>query len=168
MVRDQNPELLRRAEALFDKLVPAKDNCETLEGEFIRAFNRIMYRLYNDGDYWFTDYGCTTVGPVVAFLKEYSSPTGKAILPEKVLDELVLSDGKFGDDYVDHIEAAGLIIVEYVEAKGENLTPNTEGIDMFNFESEYDDEEEDDDDYEDYDDEDDYDDYDDDYDDDDY
>lgn len=60
--------LEKRNTALFEKLVPATGTCDTLEGELLRAVNRIVYRYYNDGDYWYKGYGCETAGPAAAFL----------------------------------------------------------------------------------------------------
>jgi len=54
-----------RFNALADDLVPASDNCETLEGEFLRAASRIHYDLFNNG------WGCNNWSGAVVFLKTY-------------------------------------------------------------------------------------------------
>ena len=41
-------ELEDRNEPLYDKLVPGQGDAETVEGEMLRAINRIIYRYYND------------------------------------------------------------------------------------------------------------------------
>ena len=52
-----NEKLETRSDVLFGKLVPGSGNAGTMEGEMLRAINKIVYRKYNDGDYFFTGYG---------------------------------------------------------------------------------------------------------------
>ncbi|CAE7314011.1 unnamed protein product, partial [Symbiodinium microadriaticum] len=61
-------ELEDRLGVLSDKLMPMQGPAETFEGELVRAINKILYRFYNDGDYWHCGYGCETAGPAAAFL----------------------------------------------------------------------------------------------------
>jgi hypothetical protein len=67
-------ELEKRNNVLFNRLVPNQGQCDTLEGETLRAINRIIYRYYNDGDYWFDGYGVETAGPAESFLRQYGEP----------------------------------------------------------------------------------------------
>ena len=53
---------------LYEKLVPGQGNADTIEGEMLRAINRIIYRYYNDGDEYYTGYGTETAGPAHSFL----------------------------------------------------------------------------------------------------
>ena len=64
-------ELENRNHKLFNKLVPFEGMAETLEGECLRAITRIIYRHYNDGDYWHCSYGCETAGRAVEFLCKF-------------------------------------------------------------------------------------------------
>jgi len=48
------PEWEKRNNILFDKLVANSGASETVEGEILRAVNRIIYRWGNDGDYFWT------------------------------------------------------------------------------------------------------------------
>ena len=57
-------KLEKRNQVLFDKLVPGSGAAETVEGELMRAINRLVYRWYNDGDYFYKGYGAETAGPV--------------------------------------------------------------------------------------------------------
>lgn len=55
-------------EDLFEPLVPSNGEADTVMGEIVRAYNRIAYRLSNDGDVWFFGYGIETCAPSVKFL----------------------------------------------------------------------------------------------------
>ena len=46
-------ELEDRNEPLYAKLVPGQGDAETLEGEILRAINRIIYRWFNSGDKYY-------------------------------------------------------------------------------------------------------------------
>ena len=61
-------ETEKRISVLFDKLVPGSGNADTVEGEIIRAINRIIYRWGNDGDHFARGYGAETAGPAHSFL----------------------------------------------------------------------------------------------------
>jgi len=52
----------------FDQFVPPQGKAETWEGEIIRAYNRLVYRYYNDGDYFNEGYGVETCGHCYLFL----------------------------------------------------------------------------------------------------
>ena len=151
------PEWEKRNNLLFDKLVANSGASETVEGEILRAVNRIIYRWGNDGDYFWTGYGAETVGPAMAYLiTSFGMP-----------DEL---QRKFRAWEKDHngikynqkdLEDLLAIALEYIEAIPEDkYDTNTE--DIFdreftdyaeeNYEDDYD--EDDDDFYYDYDDDD--------------
>ena len=154
-------QLEKRSDILFKQLVPSSGAAETVEGELIRAINRLIYRFYNDGDFFYKGYGAETAGPAHSFLvnsnqipfdlqSTLTSTFNKAIdAPEDGYERLI----KFAlEKILDHVEATP--IDEYTPLKKE----------MFDFESEFEDdpygEEEDDyyDEYEDdeYEDEEDY------------
>ena len=134
-------ELEKRSDVLFKQLVPSSGAAETVEGELIRAINRLIYRFYNDGDYFYKGYGAETAGPAHSFLvnsnqipfdlqSTLTSTFNKAIdAPEEGYERLI----KFAlEKILDHVEATP--IDEYTPLKKE----------MFDFESEFEDEEEDD------------------------
>ena len=58
---------------LFDQLVPESGKCETVAGEMIRAFNRIGYRFFNDGDLLNIGYGIETVNPAARYLLSFKN-----------------------------------------------------------------------------------------------
>ena len=108
--------LEKRNAALYAKLVPNYDHADTLEGETLRAINRVIYRFYNDGDVWFDGYGCETVGPAVTFLRLYA--------PIDLRSDIDASDGADNEEY----EKALAIVLEKILAHVEAQTaykPNT-------------------------------------------
>ena len=141
-----NKKLETRNENLYDKLVPGMGNAKTVEGEMLRAINRIAYRYYNDGDEYHTGYGTETAGPAHSFLVNASHPLKSAMV--KIFGD--------GTNYEQTIKDALSTILDYIESRQGKYTPNNVG-DMFDYEPEFEDDEEDYDDYTyDYDDEDDY------------
>ena len=76
---------------LFEEFVPAEGQCENLGAELIRAMNRVGYRNWNDGDYFFTGYGLETCGPDMAFIYD------------KVDDERVEADIEKAADLVNYM-----------------------------------------------------------------
>ncbi len=134
-------ELEDRNEPLYDKLVPGQGDAETVEGEMLRAINRIVYRFYNDGDKYFEGYGTETAGPAHSFLVNANHPLKSAMI--KLFDE------PSGDNSYERMLKDVLdMILDYIESRQGKYTKNTLGG-MFDYEPEF---EEEDDDYDDYDD----------------
>ena len=142
-----NKELEKRNEPLFNKLVPGMGDAETVEGEILRAINRIAYRYYNDGDKYFEGYGTETAGPAHAFLVDANHPLKSAM--NQIFDEPI-SDR----EYETMIDDALDMILDYIESRQGKYTKNTLGS-IFDYEPHFEDEEDEEDDYDDYDDEDD-------------
>jgi len=143
-------ELEDRNEPLYDKLVPGQGDAETVEGEMLRAINRIVYRFYNDGDKYFEGYGTETAGPAHSFLVNANHPLKSAMI--KLFDE------PSGDNSYERMLKDVLdMILDHIESRQGKYTKNTLGG-MFNYEPEFEEEDEDEDDDYDYpyDDEDDY------------
>lgn len=65
-----NQMLEKKYEKLFDKYVPNSGKCESVGGEIIRAFAKLNYRWYNDGDKFYENYGVETCGSSALFLME--------------------------------------------------------------------------------------------------
>ena len=139
----------KRNGILYDKLVKGQGKSDTVEGEILRAVNRIVYRWGNDGDYFWKGYGTETVGPAISYL------VNSSMIPQVVQSKFnAWESNNEGENYgIKELEDLLAIALEYIESKDESeYSKNTE--DMFNYESEYQDEEEDDyDDYDDYDEE---------------
>ena len=138
-------ELEDRNEPLYDKLVAGMGKSETVEGEMLRAINRIAYRYYNDGDEYMRGYGTETAGPAHSFLVNANHPL-------KLLVSTLFSKGT---DYEQTIKDVLDAILDYIESRQGKYTPNNVG-DMFDYEPEFENDEFEEEDYDDYDGEDDY------------
>ncbi len=141
-------ELEDRNEPLYNELVPGQGDAETVEGEMLRAINRIIYRFYNDGDKYFQGYGTETAGPAHSFLVNANHPLKSAMV--KLFDE------PSGDNSYERMLKDVLdMILDHIESRQGKYTKNTLGG-IFDYESEFEEEEDDYDDYDDYDEDDDY------------
>jgi len=125
-------ELEDRNTVLFEKLVPDMGHCDTIEGEMIRAISQVVYRYYNDGDIWHKGYGCETCGPAVVFLLSPICPLFK---------EMRKGFKKYrrGNRYERMLIELNTKVVEYVESCGEYTASS---VDMYDFESKYEEENE--------------------------
>ena len=131
-------ELEKRNKVLYDKLVPESGAADTVEGEILRAMNRLIHRYYNDGDKFFEGYGTETAGPAHSYLVNSKSAISADL--DRIFSKIVHSNDH---DYKQGIDAALALILDYVEkheAEGYS-EPNKE--DMFDYESEFKNEEED-------------------------
>ena len=131
----------------FDKLVPSQGNAGTLNGEIVRAVNRIGYRWYNDGDKFYQEYGTETAGPAMAFLRRHNEIDPQIQDAFKKLEKAVV--GTTTDkQYEKFLEGLFKYAVRHVE-----MIPTTKSdVDLFDYDSDYEEEEENEDDYDDYDD----------------
>ena len=123
----------KRISALFDKLVPSSGNADTIEGEIIRALNRIIYRWGNDGDLFWNGYGAETVGPAMEFLTDASGIPSEMRAKFKAWE-----DDNFSKDYdKKELEDLASIALQYVEMKVRegDLTKNED--DIFNYGQKY-------------------------------
>lgn len=125
-------ELENRNENLYIKLVPTTGKCKTAEGETLRAINRIIYRRYNDGDYFHEGYGTETCGSAHAYLVDLS-PLRHELRP--IFDEAITGD------YDGALNKALAVVLDWIESQTEYLgyTPNS--TDMHDCEAHFEDEE---------------------------
>ena len=138
-------ELEDRNQPLYDELVAGSGKSDTVQGEMLRAINRIVYRWYNDGDEYHTGYGTTTAGPAHSFLVNANHP----------LKSTMKQIFKMGTNYEQTLTDALDAILDHIESKQGKYTPNNVG-DMFDYESEFEDDSYEEDDYDDYDEDEDY------------
>ena len=108
----------------------------------LRAINKIIYRHYNDGDYFFEGYGCETAGPAHAFLMSDEIPD-IVKLPIRTL--LNAAEFKYENDYDELIYGVLEIILNYIDSREGNYTESD--VDMLSYQSHWVDEEEDEDDF---------------------
>ena len=123
----------KRLSILFDKLVPGSGNSDSVEGEIIRAVNRIIYRWGNDGDHFARGYGAETAGPAMEYLTDASD------IPFEIREKFkAWENDNFSKDY-DKGELIDLaqIALQHVEmkVKEDDLTPNQD--DLFNYGDKY-------------------------------
>jgi len=143
-------DLEKRNEALYDTLVAPQGSSETIEGEILRAVNKLAYRFYNDGDKFYEGYGTETVGGVAVFLK--TSPEIPSELRSLFSETLDSMESSYNDTaYEKGLKTIVGAALDFIESKEGNYTPTQE--DMLDYESEWEEEEEDDD-YDYYDDDD--------------
>ena len=100
-------ELEDRNEPIYNKLVAGMGKSETVEGEMLRAINRIAYRYYNDGDEYMTGYGTETAGPAHSFLVNANHPLKSAMVR-------IFGDGT---NYEQTIKDALDTILDYIESR---------------------------------------------------
>jgi hypothetical protein len=128
-----NEKLETRSDVLFGKLVPGSGNAGTMEGEMLRAINKIVYRHYNDGDYFFTGYGCETAGPAHSFLIQ-GCPLSYKLKP------IFVKAITYTSDYEKVIYEVLEIILDYIDSR--NGDHEVSDVDMYDFESVFEEEEE--------------------------
>jgi hypothetical protein len=114
---------------LSNKLVPGCGKCDTLEGEIVRAANRISYRWLNDGDRPTIGYGAETAGPALYFLLKIVQDNAIVGAASKVEDAAYASELSFTQT----LEDLNIEVVKYVKQriKDDNLTENE--IDMLDY-----------------------------------
>ena len=97
--------------ALFDEFVPDSGACDNLGAELIRAIERIRYRDYNDGDFYYKGYGLETCGPCAAFIADYSNET----LEDEIIDIASKNYSDYDSDYYTRdLEQLARQIVEFL------------------------------------------------------
>ena len=138
-------ELEDRNKPLYAKLVPRSDKAETLEGEMLRAINRIIYRYFNSGDKYYEGYGTETAGPAHSFLVNARHPQRSAM--NQLFKEFV-SDAEYERILNDVLD----VILDHIESRQGKYTKNTLG-DIFDYDPEFEDMEEEEDPYDYYDEE---------------
>ena len=129
-----------RNEALYDVLVPRSGKTGTVEGEMLRAINKIVYRFYNDGDKFYEGYGAETAGPSHSYLINSNNPLRDTLA--SILDKAVHSADQSDGAYERILELALTKVLDYIESKEGNYTESE--VDMYDYDSEFEDETQDD------------------------
>ena len=65
-----------------EELVPASGKADTVAGEIVRAFDRITYRYWNDGDVVDAGYGIITVNSSFRYLYDTIPDVAKLEIPQ--------------------------------------------------------------------------------------
>ena len=127
-----------RNDVYYTALIPGLGKCDTQEGEMLRAINKIIYRYWNDGDYFFQGYGCETAGPAHSYL------VGLSILADELSPKFREIEFKYGHDYEIRLYEVLEVILDYIDSKNGSYLPNS--IDMLDSVAHFKDDEEEDDD----------------------
>ena len=128
-----NKQLEKRNNVLFDKLVQRTGKSNFIEGEMLRAINRIAYRFYNDGDVYYEGYGCETAGPAHSFLINCTEIN--SVLQDKTRKAFDKECYAHDDEiYEAGLETVLTLIIDYIEGL-ENYTETDQ--EMFDYEAEY-------------------------------
>lgn len=100
---------------LFDKLVPISGKADTVAGEMVRAFGRIHYRYYNDGDKINEGYGEETVdGSARYLISVYNSDPESEHLSENI-EKMFMNINKDDDIYEMELEDLAANLVDYLK-----------------------------------------------------
>jgi hypothetical protein len=148
-LRARNTKDGKDIEDYFNELVPPSGKAGTVNGEIVRAANRIGYRWYNDGDKFYEDYGTETAGPAMAFLVKHGEIDGQIQDAFRRIERAVVGTNS-DEEYEKFLEELFTLAVDHVIK-----IPNTKSdVDYSTkYDSDYEDEEDDDawgyDDYED-------------------
>jgi hypothetical protein len=112
---------------LFDELVSAHGSCATLDGEYLRAVNKINYDGYNNG------FGNNTSGPYNFLVQEFGMLD---VYPEFEKLKGYVNRG-YSDKLTEEIKAilSGSIdvIIAHVISKNGEYTPNISNLNMWNY-----------------------------------
>jgi hypothetical protein len=131
---DKHP-LAAIATAKYDELVPGQGNCETFQGEMIRASGRISYDWYNNG------WGCNNWSGAVQFIAQNFAKFPVQPAPEVVKDLIdslkVVAEFSHGEPmYMADSRATALVTRIHeivVQALIDNPEPIANTEDMFEY-----------------------------------
>lgn len=137
---DGNGKFQKEYDELNDKLVPAMGKCDTLEGELLRAIDRIYYDYYNNGN-------CNNTSGANLFLSKFFPNQTEQFKKDLHAHYKECNIGRYTEVNLETaLENIADAVIEYVSSKTE-YTPNNE--DMFDYqEDDYREEEEEEDDFE--------------------
>ena len=117
---EKAPSIEDKLQALFDILVPSTGAAETLAGELVRAAMRILYRWYNDGDYFYTGYGLETCGSSAAFIADTIGGDAKETIME------IAEIGSTDNRYESEINDISATVIDYIFSNPETFGTKTE------------------------------------------
>lgn len=105
---------INRLEAAFEELVPNSGKADTVAGEIVRATMRIIYRYYNDGDYFFMGYGLETAAPSAAYLAErYEDIISEGMeIGQVFANEYGLKDKELDENYEKFLKTLADVVVQ--------------------------------------------------------
>lgn len=117
-------EMEDRNHVLFSKLVPEQGPAPTVEGELLRAMNRLVYRYFNDGDYFYKGYGRETAGKPYSYLRKQARALKIPGLAE-ALQQAMYARGK---EYEAALAKIAQSVLDYVESRADQTTKSSEDL----------------------------------------
>lgn len=118
-----NDELSKRMDELFDELVPSWGKAQTEAGEIVRAFSRIAYRYFNDGDKLGIGYGNRTCNAAGRYLLKHDQGDVQILAFVKAMW------GNWSDrQYEDALDELGWAVLNLIDAHPETRANGTEDM----------------------------------------
>ena len=118
-----NEALSKKMDKLFDELVPSMGKADTEAGEIVRAYNRIAYRYFNDGDKLGIGYGNETCNAAGRYLLAHDNE-------DKTLINLIgMMWGSWSDSqYEEALDELGWAVLEFIGNHLETRSNETEDM----------------------------------------
>jgi hypothetical protein len=111
-------------EDIFDIMVPGQGIADTRAGEIVRAMMRVLYRYYNDGNYFFEGYGLETAADSIAYIMDTIKDADSFI---RRMIEYSYKYEDNGDNYEADLEELTDIVIHYIAKNFDELLDlNTE------------------------------------------
>ena len=129
---------INRLEAAFAELVPSAGKADTVAGEIVRATMRIIYRYYNDGDYFFMGYGLETAAPSAAYLSDrYEDTISEGMeIGQVFANEYGINDKELDEKYEKFLKTLADVVVQDIIDNPE-LIEEENDVDSRDFDPEY-------------------------------
>lgn len=118
-----NKALSDKMEELFDELVPSSGKADTEAGEIVRAYNRIAYRYYNDGDKLGIGYGNETCNAAGRYLLKHDHGASG------ILTCIRQMWGNWSDSqYEASLDELSWVVLDLIESNQDTRTNDTEDM----------------------------------------
>lgn len=118
-----NKALEAKMGELFDELVPSMGKADTEAGEIVRAYNRIAYRYFNDGDKLGIGYGNETCNAAGRYLLAHDHGVSEI---HAFISQMW---GSWSDSrYEAALDELGWIVLELIGSNPDTFTNKTEDM----------------------------------------
>lgn len=119
--------MINAMEKLYEELVPSKGKADMIAGEIVRAFARIEYRNFNDGDHIGVGYGNETCNAAARYLR--------AVCDDAIIEMTI--NGMWGtvrdDTYDALLHLLECSICEYINYRHPELKEAKNETDMWDY-----------------------------------
>lgn len=107
----------RKLDDIWKDVVPGQGMAKTIAGEIVRAYSRVLYRAFNDGDLFYGGYGLETAGGSMQYLLDTIKDEEFENRVNNISEDLVGFEDYSGipfDRYIEKIEDLEPIIVDFL------------------------------------------------------